>query len=96
MAEIQSLQDEIYAAMKKWLGGLPEGHKRRISQHFGALPALDPSLAATPNGPAWAWWCAAVLPIDTRIQLVLLAMASFRERLEALRKVLLYLGSRQS
>ena len=96
LAEIRSLQDEIYADMKKWLEVLPAFHKARISQHFGAIPAMDPIPGSNPNGPAWAWWCSAVLPIDTRIQLAMLAMSSYRERLEALRKVLRYLGNRHS
>ncbi|KAK7097346.1 LON peptidase N-terminal domain and RING finger protein 3-like isoform X2 [Littorina saxatilis] len=96
LPELQQLQHDIYADMKKWLDRLPAVHKARISQHFGTIPTMDPNPSTNPNGPHWAWWCIAVLPIDTRVQLALLAMGSFKERLEAMKKVLQYLGKRHS
>ena len=94
-AEIQSLQTEIYTSTKTWLENLPAAHKARISQHFGTIPDMDPNPGNNLNGPAWAWWCVAVLPLDTRIQLAMLAMCSYKERLIALRKVLKYLSRRR-
>jgi hypothetical protein len=85
-SEIHSLQTDIYGRMERWLGSLPAIHKTRIQQHFGEIPALD-SNPSGPNGPAWAWWCMAVLPIEPRIQLALLAMASYADRLKAINKV---------
>lgn len=95
LPEIQKLQVEIYGRVEHWLNRLPVLHKTRISEHFGQLPALDPNLMTSQNGPAWAWWCVAVLPIESRIQMALLAMCSFKERLDALEKVLKYLSHRR-
>lgn len=73
--------------VKKWLARLPARHYTQISQHFGELPDIEPPTYPSQNGPRWAWWAVAVLPIDPRVQMVLLAMSSFQERLIALKKV---------
>ncbi|KAL8562181.1 hypothetical protein ACOMHN_005166 [Nucella lapillus] len=92
---ILTLQNEVYAATQVWLEGLPTVHKSRIQRHFGNIPPLDPNPGTSPNGPAWAWWSVAVLPLETSVQLVILAMTSFKERLESLKRVLRYLGRRK-
>ncbi|XP_076467743.1 LON peptidase N-terminal domain and RING finger protein 3-like [Babylonia areolata] len=95
LPEIQSLQQEVYTATRTWLDGLPPVHRARILRHFGNLPDLDPNPSGSPNGPAWAWWCVAVLPLETRVQLAMLAMGSFHDRLRSLHKVLRYLSRRK-
>lgn len=92
LAEIRSAQEEIYRSIETWLGKLPLLHKARISQHFGNLPDLDPNPGASPNGPAWAWWATAVLPLDPSVQLNLLATCSYKERLKTLKQVLGHLS----
>ncbi|BFZ24338.1 hypothetical protein BsWGS_27377 [Bradybaena similaris] len=92
--DINSLQTEIHAMVKKWLARLPTRHYTQITQHFGELPDIEPPTYPSQNGPRWAWWAVAVLPIDPRVQMVLLAMSSFQERLIALKKVLLYMNRR--
>ncbi|XP_076446045.1 LON peptidase N-terminal domain and RING finger protein 1-like [Babylonia areolata] len=94
LAEIQSDQEEVYRSIQTWLAGLPLLHRARISQHFGNLPERDQNPTANPNGPAWTWWCIAVLPLDPVMQLNLLASGSFKERLRTLKQVLSSLGSR--
>nr|KAG5687268.1 hypothetical protein BaRGS_010255 [Batillaria attramentaria] len=86
LLETQALEGEIYEQVKSWLEGLSGIHRARITQHFGNLPDLDPHPNETPNGPAWAWWVLAVLPLDHRVQLAMLSMASYKERLQALQK----------
>ena len=89
------LQQEVHASTKQWIENLSVVQKARVSQHFGNIPDIDPNPAASPNGPSWAWWCVAVLPIEPRIQMALLAMNSYKERLEAMKKVLKYLNTRR-
>lgn len=91
LQEAKALESDIYTKVRAWLDTLPGMHRARIAQHFGSLPELDPHPNNSPNGPAWAWWVVAVLPLDTRVQLALLSMASYKERLQALEKVLQYL-----
>ena len=83
---MNELQTELHAAVSAWLSQLPSFNQARITQHFGALPSLD-AQPAGPNGPKWAWWAVAVLPLDQRVQLTMLRMASIKDRLVALKKV---------
>lgn len=93
--EVKALQDNVYAQLQTWLNTVPSTHRNCITQHFGSLPAIDPNPAYSPNGPAWVWWAVAVLPMDARVQLTMLALTSLKERLVALQKVLHYLTSRR-
>ncbi|MEQ2169007.1 hypothetical protein GOODEAATRI_020524, partial [Goodea atripinnis] len=45
---------------------------------------------ASPEGPAWCWWLLAVLPLENRAQLTILAMNSLKDRLIAIRRVLIF------
>ncbi len=47
-------------------------------------------LQASPSGPAWCWWLLAVLPLENRAQLTILAMTSLKDRLIAIRRVLIF------
>lgn len=48
------------------------------------------SLQSNPSGPAWYWWLLAVLPLENRAQLAILAMTSLKDRLIAIRRVLIF------
>lgn len=47
-------------------------------------------LQGSPSGPAWCWWLLAVLPLENRAQLTILAMTSLKDRLIAIRRVLIF------
>lgn len=47
-------------------------------------------LQSSPSGPAWCWWLLAVLPLENRAQLTILAMTSLKDRLIAIRRVLIF------
>ncbi|XP_071086910.1 LON peptidase N-terminal domain and RING finger protein 1-like [Haliotis cracherodii] len=91
LTELQQLEEEMYTLSKGWFDDLPSMHKQRIVKHFGTIPPKDPDPQASPNGPSWHWWVVAVLPLDPRVQMALVSMVSFRERLLAIKRVLTYL-----
>ncbi|CAL1540144.1 unnamed protein product [Lymnaea stagnalis] len=93
---VNALQIEIHAMINTWLSKLPSSHNARIRQHFGVLPELDTSFSFSVNGPAWAWWAMAVLPLDSRVQMAMLGMCSLKERLIALKKIVEYMNRRGS
>ncbi|XP_059144291.1 LON peptidase N-terminal domain and RING finger protein 3-like [Physella acuta] len=93
---VSALQAETHTMVKNWLLKVPAGHRNKIMQHFGELPDYDANAPFAPNGPAWLWWSVAVLPLDPRVQITMLAMCSLSERLIALKKVLEYLNRRGS
>lgn len=57
---------------------------------FWTLISLIPSCLWQSNssGPAWSWWILAVLPLERKAQLAILGMASLKERLLAIRRIL--------
>ena len=69
--------------------------RAQITHHFGAFPEMEHNPLELPSGPTWHWWLCAVLPLDPRAQLAILAMNSLKERLKALQRVL-NLAKRQS
>lgn len=89
--ELLSLHTEVHQEAQSWFKGLPKGPQARINQHFGPFPPFTPDSLSLENGPAWSWWEVAVLPLDTRAQLAILAMTSLKDRLLAIKRVLSFI-----
>ncbi|XP_070554255.1 LON peptidase N-terminal domain and RING finger protein 3-like isoform X2 [Ptychodera flava] len=96
IAQYKSLHDEIYEEAKTWFDGLNGVIKNRILTHFGTMPTTEENPESTRHGPKWSWWLLAVLPLDTRAQMTIMAMRSQRDRLVALRRVLNYVSSQNT
>lgn len=90
LAELQKLHDSVYEQASAWFTSLRENMKSQILSHFGHLPGKDPDPQGSPSGPAWCWWLLAVLPLENRAQLTILAMTSLKDRLIAIRRVLIF------
>ncbi|KAM4558749.1 LON peptidase N-terminal domain and RING finger protein 2 [Odontesthes bonariensis] len=90
LAELQKLHDSVYEQANSWFSSLKDNMKGQILSHFGHLPSKDPDPQASPSGPAWCWWLLAVLPLENRAQLTILAMTSLKDRLIAIRRVLIF------
>ncbi|KAK6173031.1 hypothetical protein SNE40_016570 [Patella caerulea] len=96
MDEVLKLQEETYEACRSWINNLRLDCQHKIINHFGEFPPQDPTPHTSPNGPQWAWWVTAVLPLDPKVQQALLAMTSLKDRLQALKKVMNYLNKKHS
>uniref|UniRef100_A0AAY4DGB9 Uncharacterized protein n=1 Tax=Denticeps clupeoides TaxID=299321 RepID=A0AAY4DGB9_9TELE len=90
LAELLKLHDSVYDQATAWFTSLKDNMKNQILSHFGHLPAKDPDPQGNPSGPAWCWWLLAVLPLENRAQLTILAMTSLKDRLIAIRRVLIF------
>ncbi|XP_072253574.1 LON peptidase N-terminal domain and RING finger protein 2 [Leuresthes tenuis] len=90
LAELLKLHDSVYEQANSWFSSLKDNMKSQILSHFGHLPSKDPDPQASPSGPAWCWWLLAVLPLENRAQLTILAMTSLKGRLIAIRRVLIF------
>uniref|UniRef100_A0A8K9V7L7 LON peptidase N-terminal domain and RING finger protein 2 n=1 Tax=Oncorhynchus mykiss TaxID=8022 RepID=A0A8K9V7L7_ONCMY len=88
LAELQKLHDCVYEQASTWFTSLKDNMKNQIVSHFGQLPEKDPDIQGGASGPAWCWWLLAVLPLEKRAQLSILAMTTLRERLSTTRRVL--------
>jgi len=101
LEELSALQASVHASLSAWLAALPPPVTARITQRQGGLPDLPPTLGGGgppggAQGPVWAWWAIAVLPLDPQIQFALMGMTSYHERLLAIRKVLAFMSRRGS
>ncbi|XP_040003885.1 LON peptidase N-terminal domain and RING finger protein 2 [Xiphias gladius] len=90
LMELLKLHDSVYEQANSWFTSLKDNMKSQILSHFGHLPSKDPDPQASPSGPAWCWWLLAVLPLENRAQLTILAMNSLKDRLIAIRRVLIF------
>ncbi|XP_056145299.1 LON peptidase N-terminal domain and RING finger protein 2 isoform X2 [Lampris incognitus] len=90
LVELLKLHDSVYEQANNWFTSLKDNMKSQILSHFGHLPSKDPDPQGSPSGPAWCWWLLAVLPLENRAQLTILAMTSLKDRLIAIRRVLIF------
>ncbi|CAJ1079106.1 LON peptidase N-terminal domain and RING finger protein 2 [Xyrichtys novacula] len=90
LVELLKLHDAVYEQANSWFTSLKDNMKSQILSHFGHLPNKDADPQASPSGPAWCWWLLAVLPLENRAQLTILAMTSLKDRLMAIRRVLIF------
>ena len=89
------LSDKLYSICSSWYEGISQSQKDQIRQHLGEFPTAVIDNNFGPNGTAWHWWMIAVLPLDPRIQVAMLAMQSYKERLLGLKKVLGFLKNKR-
>ncbi|XP_026060058.1 LON peptidase N-terminal domain and RING finger protein 2-like isoform X2 [Carassius auratus] len=88
--ELLKLHDSVYDQALGWFTSLKDDMKNQIISHFGQLPVKDSDPQDNPNGPAWCWWLLAVLPLENKAQLTILAMNALKDRLIAIRRVLIF------
>ncbi|XP_034416779.1 LON peptidase N-terminal domain and RING finger protein 2 isoform X2 [Cyclopterus lumpus] len=96
LVELLKLHNAVYEQANNWFTSLKDNMKSQILSHFGHLPSKDSDPQASPSGPAWCWWLLAVLPLENRAQLTILAMTSLKDRLIAIRRVLIFVTRKRS
>ncbi|XP_019379393.1 PREDICTED: LON peptidase N-terminal domain and RING finger protein 2, partial [Gavialis gangeticus] len=88
--ELVCLHNSVYDQAVAWFTSLKDDMKAQILSHFGSMPGKEPEPQSNPSGPAWHWWLLAVLPLENKAQLAILAMTTLKERLIAIRRVLIF------
>ncbi|KAJ8407386.1 hypothetical protein AAFF_G00279600 [Aldrovandia affinis] len=96
LVELLKLHDSVYEQASSWFSSLKDNMKSQILSHFGHLPGKDPNPQGSPSGPAWCWWLLAVLPLENRAQLTILSMTSLKDRLLAIRRVLIFVNRKRA
>lgn len=61
---IDDLHKRVLQKAKQWCDNLPDNIKGEISKSFGQMPELESKWEFSPDGPAWAWWIIAILPLS--------------------------------
>ncbi|XP_069826983.1 LON peptidase N-terminal domain and RING finger protein 2 [Dendropsophus ebraccatus] len=88
--ELLQLHNSVYDQALAWFSSLKDNLRTQILNHFGSMPSKDSDPQSNPSGPAWCWWMLAVLPLENKAQLTILAMTSLKDRLQAIRRVLFF------
>ncbi|XP_067889985.1 LON peptidase N-terminal domain and RING finger protein 2 isoform X2 [Heterodontus francisci] len=88
--ELVCLSDSVYDQAFTWFSSLKDNMRTQILNHFGPMPGKEAIPQSSQNGPAWCWWLLAVLPLESRAQLAVLSMTSLKDRLIAIRRVLVF------
>lgn len=52
----------------KWFGAMGREMQTKILRTFGTMPPLEANWATLEDGPAWAWWLLAILPLGQHLQ----------------------------
>lgn len=86
--ELTTLHDSVYQQSVSWFTSLQDHMKEQILSHFGLMPDRELEPQSNPSGPAWSWWILAVLPLERKAQLAILGMVSLKDRLLAIRRIL--------
>lgn len=63
LQHVSDLHANVFLKAVIWYNSLPESTKEEIVKSFGAMPLLEGSWETVPDGPAWAWYIIALLPL---------------------------------
>ncbi|XP_060652736.1 uncharacterized protein LOC132789022 [Drosophila nasuta] len=92
---LATMQALVLAKATGWFDSLSSAQKHEILQSYGKMPPLEHSWELTTDGPAWAWWIIALLPLSQQLKVDILATTSLRKRLRAIEKMLDWLRQPQ-
>ena len=84
LTELQSLHDVTLSEAQEWFQSMSPGIRQGILSHYGPLPQPETDYWEQPNGPSWAWWILAILPLDPKAQvctMTLLMLGSCKREL---------------
>jgi ATP-dependent Lon protease len=65
---IQDLHRQVWKKAKDWHDNLPNYKKIDILKSFGKMPDLEEHWEHVIDGPAWAWWIIAILPLHPQLK----------------------------
>ncbi|XP_063228618.1 LON peptidase N-terminal domain and RING finger protein 3 [Bacillus rossius redtenbacheri] len=88
---VRELHERVRQKGRSWFGTVLPAVQAEIVRTFGAMPAVEEDWAQLANGPAWAWWLLAILPLGQNLQVGILATVSLEKRLRAIEKTLDYI-----
>lgn len=85
---VRELHEKVLMKAIGWHESLPENIKCEIFKSFGKMPDLEENWEDVVDGPAWAWWIIAILPLSQHLKVDILSTTSLEKRLRAIDKTL--------
>uniref|UniRef100_A0A6M2DZL5 Putative e3 ubiquitin ligase n=1 Tax=Xenopsylla cheopis TaxID=163159 RepID=A0A6M2DZL5_XENCH len=91
--ELRYLHDRVREEAMKWFRQMAKNLRAEIRRSFGEIPDVEEDWMTLSDGPAWAWWILAILPLGPQLQVGVLSATSLEKRLRAIDKTLEYIRS---
>ncbi|ALC43392.1 CG32369, partial [Drosophila busckii] len=85
---LAAMQLLVMTKATSWFESLSGEQKHEILQSYGEMPPVEQSWELITDGPAWAWWIIALLPLSQNLKVDILATTSLKKRLRAIDKTL--------
>uniref|UniRef100_A0A182QSQ6 RING-type domain-containing protein n=1 Tax=Anopheles farauti TaxID=69004 RepID=A0A182QSQ6_9DIPT len=85
---VRELHEKVLLKAIDWHQSLPESIRCEIFKSFGKMPELEENWESVTDGPAWAWWIIAILPLNDKLKVDILSTTSLKKRLRAIDKTL--------
>lgn len=67
---VSDMHSAVLRKAIKWYESLTDDIKEEILRSFGPMPILEENWEAVADGPAWAWWIIAILPLNQPLKVV--------------------------
>lgn len=71
LSYVTKLHEQVFYKAICWFNSLPESYKTEIIKSFGLMPELEANWMIIADGPAWAWWIIAILPLNQQLKVEL-------------------------
>uniref|UniRef100_A0A1L8DSL0 Putative e3 ubiquitin ligase n=1 Tax=Nyssomyia neivai TaxID=330878 RepID=A0A1L8DSL0_9DIPT len=85
---VAKLHEKVLGKAVEWFERLPETYKTEILRSFGQMPQVEDEWVTERDGPAWAWWIIAILPLNQQLKGTILMETNLEKRLLAIDKTL--------
>ncbi|KAL6264515.1 hypothetical protein P5V15_004623 [Pogonomyrmex californicus] len=95
LLNLLELHDKVRAKGRRWWDTVSTSQKSEIQRVFGRMPDTEEDWSRLPDGPSWAWWLLAILPLGPQLQVGILGTTSLEKRLRAIEKTLDHMEQRQ-
>lgn len=88
LLEVTELHNRVRERGLRWFSRMSRDMQTKILRTFGEMPPVEENWHTLENGPAWAWWLVAILPLGHHLQIGILKTTCFAKRLRAIEKTL--------
>ena len=65
---VSNMHDVVLSKAIQWYQSLGEDLKHEILQSYGEMPLVEDNWETIADGPAWAWWIIALLPLRPQLK----------------------------
>ncbi|XP_058984467.1 LON peptidase N-terminal domain and RING finger protein 2-like, partial [Musca domestica] len=88
LSYVKSMHNIVLNKAIAWYESLGQDLKHEILQSYGEMPVVEEDWSSREDGPAWAWWVIALLPLRPQLKVDILATTSLEKRLRAIEKTI--------